>query len=202
MITTSHAKATGWTRRAMLCGSLASACLVQGGRVLAAPGAAARFPVRLRDMMVTDARSRTRFMLLRDLVRDRVAVVSFMFTGCSTVCPMQSTALSAAQRLLAREMGEKVIFASISITPLIDTPEALVSFADTYSAGSGWHFLRGGVPETQRFQEGFDSLAPRIEDHPPMIAIGRVGAANWTRLYGTPTPRLIASEVRGWLAKG
>lgn len=176
----------------VICGALAPGAM-------AASAPAARFPVRLRDMMVTDARSRTRFMLLRDLVRDRVAVVNFMFTGCSTVCPMQGNLLSGAQRRLASLMGESVLFVSISISPLTDTPEALVQFADTYSAGAGWHFLRAGVPETQRFQEGFDSLAPRIEDHPPMIAIGRTDSPSWSRLYGAPSPALIASEVRRWL---
>lgn len=171
-------------------------------RAIAANAPAARFPVRLHDMMVTDARSRTRFMLLRDLVRDRVAVVNFMFTGCSTVCPVQGNLLSGASRRLAREMGETVIFTSVSISPLTDTPEALVQFADSYAAGRGWHFLRAGVPETQRFQEGFDSLAPRIEDHPPMIAIGRANSASWSRLYGTPSPALTAAEVRRWLTTG
>lgn len=193
----------GLTRRSVVTGALAAAFIsgVSPSSAMAANAPAARFPVRLRDMMVTDARSRTRFMLLRDLVRDRVAVISFMFTGCSTICPMQGNLLSGAQKRLAREMGETVIFASISISPLTDTPEALVQFANTYAAGPGWHFLRAGVPETQRFQEGFDGLVPRIEDHPPMIAIGRTSNASWSRLYGTPSPAQIATEVRRWLAR-
>lgn len=189
-----------FTRRSALSGALALSLAPQAA--WAANRAAARFPVRLRDMMVMDARSRARLMLMRDLVRDRVAVVSFMFTGCSTVCPIQAALLSGTQPLLAGVMGQSVVFASVSISPLSDTPEALVQFANTHRAGAGWHFLRGGIAETQRFQEGFDSLAPRIEDHPPVIAIGRANADSWSRLYGSPRPAAIAAEVRNWLRKG
>lgn len=188
------------SRRGAMLGALALPFVPIGAS--AASGAAARFPVRLRDMMVMDARSRSRLMLMRDLVRDRVAVVSFMFTGCSTVCPIQGALLSGTQPLLGDAMGQSVVFASVSISPLSDTPEALVRFANTHRAGAGWHFVRGGIVETQRFQEGFDSLAPSIEDHPPVIAIGRASSASWSRLYGSPRPKAIAAEVRRWLRPG
>lgn len=187
-----------FNRRDALLGGLSLSVLPSAGH--AANGAAARFPVRLNDMMVTDARSRTRFMLIRDLVQDRVAVISFMFTGCSTICPVQSALLSRTQPLLAEAMGKSVVFASISISPLSDTPEALTRFANTYDAGAGWFFLRGAIAETRRFQEGFDSLVPRVEEHPPVIAIGRAKATSWSRLYGSPQPRIIAAEVRRWLS--
>lgn len=189
-----------FTRRDALLGALSLAAMPCGS--VAATSAATRFPVRLRDMMVLDARSRTRFMLLRDLVRDRVAVINFMFTGCSTICPVQSTLLSRAQPLLADAMGRSVIFASVSISPLSDTPEALVRFANRHGAGAGWHFLRAGIADTQRFQEGFDSFAPRVEDHPPVIAIGQASTTSWARLYGSPKPKDIAAEVRRWLRTG
>lgn len=170
-------------------------------RLLAAApdGEGAKFPVRINDLMVTDARSRTSFNLFRDLIRDRVAVINFMFVGCSTICPMQSSILARAQKLLAPELGPKIVFASVSISPLSDTPTKLVQFADAHGAGAGWYFLRGGIRETQRLQEGFDSFAPIRDDHPPVFCIGRASAERWTRLYGMPKPGQVAREARGWL---
>jgi protein SCO1/2 len=185
-------------RRAFVAGT-SSLLLTSGSAIAGAAVPAARFPIRLHEMPVLDARSRRRGLLIRDFMRDRVTVLNFMFTGCSTICPMQAALLSAAQRLLAREMDARVVFTSVSIAPLTDTPEALVRFADAHRAGRGWHFLRGALDETQRFQEGVDSLAPRVEDHPPVIAIGRAGAPRWSRLYGAPAPDLIAGEARKWL---
>ncbi|MFM5908073.1 MAG: SCO family protein [Novosphingobium sp.] len=186
------------SRRAFIGGAAASLLAPQA--LAAGPVSGARFPVQLREMAVTDARSKGRYMLLRDLLRDRVGVVSFMFTGCSMICPMQASLLSRTQRQLASEMGKRVVFLSISITPLTDTVEALVRFADTHRAGTGWHFLRGSLADTQRLQAGFDSLAPRVEDHPPMFAIGKASDSRWTRLYGDAKPEKIARVVRQWVS--
>lgn len=160
---------------------------------------AAKFPVRINDLAVMDARTRTKFNLFRDLVRDRVAVINFMFVGCSTICPMQTSILGRAQKLLVPELGQKIIFASVSISPLSDTPAKLVRFANAHGAGAGWHFLRGGIRETQKLQEGFDSFAPIRDDHPPVFCIGRAAAGRWTRLYGMPKPDQVAREARNWL---
>ena len=187
----------GLPRRSVLAG--AAAALLCPHPALAAKPATPRFPVRIRDMQVTDARTGGRFMLMRDLLRDRVAVLNFMFTGCSTTCPMQAAILSRAQQRLGRAMGRDALFLSISISPLTDTNDALVGFAERHAAGAGWHFLRGAIADTQRFQDGFDAFAPRVEDHPPVFAIGRAGDSRWSRLYGAPTPRMVADEVRTWL---
>ncbi len=186
-------------RRMALAGMISLLLPVIPAHAQTAKGAAARFPVRLNDLTVMDARSRARFNLFRDLIRDRVAVISFMFVGCSTICPIQTSILARTQNLLSSELGKRIIFASVSISPLLDTPARLVEFADAHGAGAGWHFLRGGIRETQRLQEGFDSFAPVRDDHPPVFCIGRASADRWTRLYGMPKPEQVAREARGWL---
>ena len=186
-------------RRAALAG-LASLLLPVPRALAAAPDrSAAKFPVRINDLTVTDARTRNQFNLFRDLIRDRVAVINFMFLGCSTICPMQTSILARSQTLLAQELGQKIIFASVSISPLSDTPAKLMQFATAHGAGAGWHFLRGGIRETQKLQEGFDSFAPIRDDHPPVFCIGRASAERWTRLYGMPKPDQVAREARNWL---
>lgn len=186
-------------RRAALAGLVSLLLPAPCAFAAAKDGSAAKFPVRINDLTVTDARTRSQFNLFRDLIRDRVAVINFMFVGCSTICPMQTSILARTQKLLAPELGRKIIFASVSISPLSDTPAKLVQFADAHAAGAGWHFLRGGIRETQKLQEGFDSFAPIRDDHPPVFCIGRASAERWTRLYGMPKPDQVAREVRGWL---
>ena len=186
-------------RRFALTGLVSLLLPVPRALAAAPKGEGAKFPVRINDLMVMDARTQTRFHLFRDLIRDRVAVINFMFVGCSTICPMQSSILARAQKLLAPELGRQILFASVSISPLSDTPAKLVQFADAHGSGAGWHFLRGGIRETQKLQEGFDSFAPIRDDHPPVFCIGRASADRWTRLYGMPKPDQVAREARNWL---
>ena len=45
--------------------------------------------------------------LYTDLIKGRVVVVSFLFTSCGLVCPMQTIALSKLQRALGERFRER-----------------------------------------------------------------------------------------------
>ena len=192
---------TACNRRTMIAGSLAAAC----SQVFAAPALsaaspmAARLPARLFEMTLTEARTRKRMRLLREAMGNRVVALNFMFTGCSSVCPMQSLLLSRAQKLMGARMGREVVFLSISLSPITDTPQKLTAYAEAHAAGPGWLFLAGDFVETNRLQRGFDAFEPSRDNHPPVILVGRATAPRWTRLYGMPKPERIASEINGWL---
>ena len=36
--------------------------------------------------------------------------------------------------------------------------------------------------------------------HPPVVAVGRADAKQWSRLYGLPSGDVIAQEVQEWLS--
>lgn len=190
-----------FTRRNIIAGALAATGLnvFPTSQLLAGTSTSARLPVRLFEMTMTEARSRRRMKLLRDAMGDKVVALNFMFTGCSSVCPMQSLLLSRTQKLMAGKMGKDVVFLSISISPLSDTPKKLTEFAKTHSAGPGWLFLAGDFVETNRLQRGFEAFEPNRNDHPPVILVGRASAPKWTRLYGMPKPERIARELNAWL---
>jgi protein SCO1/2 len=76
----------------------------------------------------------------------KVTVVDFIFTSCSSACPM----LSAEMAHLQAELLAGVQLASISVDPARDTPEKLRAFAATYHAQPGrWRFLRGDQASVQ-----------------------------------------------------
>ncbi|MGB5777838.1 MAG: SCO family protein [Allopontixanthobacter sediminis] len=187
-------------RRELIMGAgamAASAALLRQAPVAAA--APVRLPVKLFEMTMAEARSRKKMRLLRDAMADRVVALNFMFTGCSSVCPMQSLLLSRTQKLMGRKMGREVVFLSISLSPISDTPDKLAAYAKSHEAGSGWYFLAGDFMATSRLQKGFDAFEPKRDDHPPVICIGKASAPRWSRLYGMPRPRQIASELDAWL---
>lgn len=189
-------------RRTLVVWGLAMAghgLLSGASQALAAERTAVRLPVRLLEMNMTEARSRRPMKLLRDAMGDRVVALNFMFTGCSSVCPMQSLLLSHTQKLMGAKMGKQVVFLSISLSPISDTPQKLAAYAKAHAAGPGWLFLAGDFIETNRLQKGFDAFEPNRDDHPPVIFVGRASAGKWTRLYGMPRPERIASELNAWL---
>lgn len=192
---------SGIGRRELVASGLAAGLLGQLPSALAKPPArrALRAPVRLVEATMLDVRARRQVRLMRDVMGSRVVALTFFFTGCSTVCPMQSASLARAQHVLGTLMGSKVIFASVSIDWFGDTPQAIEGFAQTHGAGRHWRFLKAPLPAVDAVRQGFDSFDPRRDDHPPVIAIGKVGAATWGRLYGLPTGDQVAAEVRAWL---
>ncbi len=185
----------------MLTGALAAAgaSVLPDAPVRAAAPGAARLPARLFEMTLTEARSRRPMKLLRDAIGSRVVALNFMFTGCSSVCPMQSIVLSRTQRLMGGKMGRDVAFLSISLSPISDTPQKLTAYANAHAAGPGWLFLAGDFIETNRLQTAFEAFEPDRSNHPPVIFIGRSTAARWTRLYGLPKPEQVASALNAWL---
>jgi protein SCO1/2 len=74
-----------------------------------------------------------------ETLRGRVLIGDFIFTTCTTVCPL----LSAKMRLLQRALPEaEVGFVSFSVDPAHDTPEALANYARSWSPGeSRWTLL-------------------------------------------------------------
>jgi len=76
-----------------------------------------------------------------DLIKDKVFVVSFLYTTCRDFCPLAAARLSELQEKLGDAMGRDVFFYSISIDPETDTPERLKEYAKTFAAGPGWLFL-------------------------------------------------------------
>jgi protein SCO1/2 len=74
----------------------------------------------------------------------QVVLYNFFFTGCSTVCPTQTAALSRVLAGLSPAARRRVHIVSVSIDPLSDTPTTLKAYARRMGADRpGWHFVSG-----------------------------------------------------------
>ena len=75
-----------------------------------------------------------------------VWVADFMFTSCTTICPMMSTRMQQLQDRTKNLSGVKLV--SISVDPEVDTPERLARYATRYNADPDrWWFLTGDKKE-------------------------------------------------------
>src|SRR5688572_12333874 len=64
-----------------------------------------------------------------DLIKDKIFVISFLFTTCRDICPLATARLAELQEKLGDSMGRDIFFYSISIDPENDTPERLKEYA-------------------------------------------------------------------------
>jgi len=71
-------------------------------------------------------------------------VAGFVFTGCTSTCPMITQKMRELQDRLKRE---DVQFVTFGVDPKRDTPEVLLKYAEQYGADlSRWFFLWGDAP--------------------------------------------------------
>src|SRR5690349_5956250 len=60
--------------------------------------------------------------LEKDLVRNKIVVMGFIYTSCTTVCPVVSSIMGKVQKQLGARVGTEVQLVSISIDPQRDDP--------------------------------------------------------------------------------
>src|SRR5213082_1147577 len=93
--------------------------------------------------------------LPRELDDGRPVLLNFIFTTCSSVCPLTSRTLEEFQRKLGPE-AHHVHLVSISIDPEQDTSARLTEYARKFHAGPQWQYYTGTVAASIAAQRAFD----------------------------------------------
>ena len=158
--------------------------------------AAARVEVPDVELVDQDGKAvRVRSLVLAG----KPVVVSFIFTTCTTICPMLSTIVSRVQSNLGDRAGREVSLVSISVDPGRDTPARLRAYAARHHSGPGWTWLTGGRGAVEQVLRAMGAYTPSFTDHPPMVLVGD-GAGGWTRLNGFPSQSAIVAQVDTYAA--
>ncbi len=188
---------------ALVLGAAALAGAHDGKRHGAAPPAGAVAPsaldVTLYDESLLDQDNR-RVKFVSDVIADRIVVMDFIYTSCTTVCPVLSAIFQKVQSGLGERLGREVVMVSISVDPSTDTPHRLKAYADKYHAQPGWLFLTGGERVIDKVLEGLGAYSQDFTAHPNMTLIGDGRSGQWTRLYGFANPNQILGQVDQLLA--
>jgi protein SCO1 len=124
----------------------------------------------------------------------RPVVLAFIYTSCTTVCPLTSQTLSMVQQRLG-EVRDRVHIMSISIDPEQDTPARLREYAKTFHAGTQWQHYTGTLAASQGAQRAFDVYRGDKMDHAPAVLIRRAPGAEWIRIDGFATPEQVLAEL-------
>src|SRR5262245_9325750 len=122
--------------RALLATALLVACArARPESPLSSPRLEGYFP----DVPLTTQDGRT-VRFYRDLLRDKVVMINFMYTHCTKKCPRISANLAGVQRALGDRVGRDITILSLTLDPT-DTPDDLARYAERLHAGPGWLFL-------------------------------------------------------------
>lgn len=164
---------------------------------LGAAWATSAWPLSAQATTVPDApllnRDGQPARLRSDVWRDRVALVNFVFTRCSSFCGVQSAMFGALQTRLAPRLGRDLVLISITLDPLSDDPKRLAEFSKPFEPGPHWWWLTGEARQVFRVLDalGADRGAPG--DHSPFLLVGRPQALQ--RLVGFPSMAQVEAAV-------
>jgi protein SCO1 len=151
--------------------------------------------VRFDDAVLVDQTGRS-LRLKSDVLGDQVVVVDFVYTTCTTVCPVLTALMATVQRELQAQAADDVRLVSISVDPARDTPARLKEYADKHGAKPGWLWLTGPTGRVNEVLKGFGAYTPSFEDHAPLVLVGDARTGQWTRFYGFADPKAVLAKLQ------
>jgi protein SCO1 len=159
--------------------------------------------VTLHELQLLDADGQAvRFK--SEAVGNRIVVVDFIYTSCTTICPVTSAVFAEVQKHLIERLGERfgpdVKLITLTVDPATDTPERLKDYAGNFGSPAGWLWLTGEKPKVNKVLAGLGAYAADFTRHSGAVLVGDARSGDWTRFYGIPNARDIADRVEQLLA--
>jgi protein SCO1/2 len=151
------------------------------------------------DVVLTDA-ERNRVRLRELLAGDGPVMLNFIFTTCTTICPVMTKVFAEVRTRLGRE-ADNLRMVSISIDPEADTPAQLKAYAQKFGADSHWMFLTGRVEDVAAVQRAFDTYDSDKMNHRPLTLLRAAPGRQWVRIDGFASADQLAGEYRNTLAQ-
>jgi protein SCO1 len=150
--------------------------------------------VSVADTPLVDQDGRKR-LFKSDVLADRIVIIGFVYTTCTTVCPVTSQIMAQAQTKLGERVGRDVALVTVSVDPVRDQPAVLKAHAERVGAAAAWTWLTGAKPQVDEVLKGFGAWSANFTDHPPLVMVGDAKSGRWMRLFGFPHPDQIVAAV-------
>ncbi len=119
-------------------------------------------PRKAPDFRLIDQNSKA--FHLEDL-RGKAALITFLYTHCSTVCPVLMTKFLDIQKAMGKRVGGELRFVTITVDPERDTPQELRRFAAKWKVGpAGWTFLTGSPEDIAKVAKAYGVAYRKLSD--------------------------------------
>lgn len=130
-----------------------------------------------------------------DLGKHEIALVNFVFTTCSTVCPMMGASFAQLSKTLETDSGRGVGLFSVTLDPALDTPAKLKGWAANFKPGKDWSLLTGSKADVSRVLKACGASVADKTTHSPFVLIGNPARNQWLRLEGTPSSEEVLGSI-------
>jgi protein SCO1/2 len=130
----------------------------------------------------------------------RPVVLNFIFTTCSSICPLMSQTFAQFDSELGVDR-ERVHLMSISIDPEEDTPARLREYAHKFHAGPEWQHYTGTIEASLAAQRAFNVWRGDKMSHTPITLLRAAPGKPWLRIEGFVTPTELLQLYRQQLER-
>ena len=149
----------------------------------------------VEDIALVDQHGRA--TTLREAVAsDKPVLLNFIFTTCTTICPIMTAGFSQFQDRLGQDR-DRVRLVSISIDPETDTVDVLRAYAERHGAGPNWLFFTGTSEAVEAAQRAFGAFRGDPLSHAPVTYFRRAPGSAWEQLDGLPSAAALLRMYRG-----
>ncbi len=125
----------------------------------------------------------------------RPVILNFVFTSCSSICPLMSQVFAQFQRRLGEESAN-VHLMSISVDPEQDTPVRLREYARKFHAGPGWQHYTGTIEASLAAQRAFNVWRGDKMSHTAVTFMRIAADRPWLRIDGFVTSEELLNRYR------
>ncbi len=160
----------------------------------AQPAAEAAAPPRIPDVDCLDQNGK-KLRFNTDLVKGKVVVISFIYTRCTSVCPIIGEGVARLQTALGDRVGRDVHLISVSTDPVTDTPEKLKAWGARLKAKEGWTMVTGEKAEMDRLLKVLIGGVSGNKLHEPTLLIGNEATNVWTENYAYESPAKLIQQI-------
>ena len=129
----------------------------------------------------------------------RPIVLNFIFTTCTTICPMMSSTFAQFEHRLGPD-ADKVHLMTISIDPEHDTPARLHEYAQKFHAGREWQHYTGTLDASIAAQRAFDVYRGGKMSHTLVTLMRAAPGKPWLRIDGFATPDDLVHDYQELIA--
>ncbi len=102
--------------------------------------------------------------------RDRVVVLTFLYTRCNDVCPFIGAKLRAAADLLAADRSARVEFVVVSTDPEGDTPQQVAAYSKELGMEGRWRYLVGTKADLEPVWKAYYIGTPIVSGQPVAVS--------------------------------
>lgn len=127
----------------------------------------------------------------------RPVVLNFIYTTCTTICPLSSQVFEQFQEDLGAA-HEPVHLVSISIDPEQDTPARLRSYAAQFHAQRGWNHYSGTMASVVAVQKAFNAYRGDKMSHTALTLLRAAPGKPWVRFDGFARADDLMAERKSW----